>query len=209
MTTLKFITTFLLITLYSCGQKSAKYKVDSVAVELNNKAMTLVTFIDNADSSKKAISLLDKATTIDSNYFLGHCNKLMFFNQLKQFDKAVLTVNKLIRLRPFAHDLYLTGGILYERIGDTVSSKTYFTKSLTICSTVLDTMSVTNSDYEMLMGNKATNLIMLDNQQKANEILRKLYDKQTDEELKKNTLLMMNKSKKQLLELWASDQYSH
>jgi len=209
MTNFKFITTFLLITLYSCGQKPAKYKVDPAAVELNNKAMTLVAFIDNADSSNKAISLLDKATTIDSNYFLGHYNKLMFFNQLKQFDKAVLTINKLIQLRPSAHDLYLTGGILYERIGDTVSSKAYLTKSLTICSAVLDTMSVTNRDYEMLMSNKATNLIMLDNQQKANEILKQLYDKQTDEELKKNTLSMMNKNKKQLLELWTSDQYSH
>ena len=209
MTTLKFITTFLLITLYSCGQKSAKNKVDLAAVELNNKAMKFVAFIDNPDSSKKAISLLDKATTIDSNYFLGHHNKLMFFNQLKQFDKAILTVNKLIQLRPSAHDLYLTGGILYERNGDTISSKAYFTKSLKICSAILDTMSLTNRDYEMLMLNKATNLIMLDSQQEANEILEKIYDKQTDEELKKNTFLLMNKNKKQLLELWTSDQYSH
>ena len=120
-----------------------------------------------------------------------------------------MIVNKLIQLRPSAHDLYTTGGILYERNGDTISSKAYFTKSLTICSTILDTISVTNRDYEMLMGNKATNLIMLDSQQEANEILKKLYDKQTNEELKKNTFLLMNKNKKQLLELWTSDQYSH
>ena len=209
MTTLKFITTFLLITLYSCGQKPAKHKADPAAVELNNKAMTLVAFIDNPDSSRKAISLLDKATTIDSNYFLGHYNKLMFFSELKQFDKAVLTINKLVQLQPSAHDLYLTGGILYERIGDTVSAKAYFTKSLAICSSVLDTMNFKNSDYEMLVSNKATNLIMLGNQEKANELLKKLYDSLTDKEHKKMTLSMMNKSKKQLLELWASDQYSH
>jgi tetratricopeptide (TPR) repeat protein len=206
MTTLKFITSFLLIAIYSCGHHSAKNTVDPAAVELNNKAMTLVAFIDNADSSNKAIILLNKATTIDSNYFLGHYNKLLFFNQLKQFDKAVLTVNKLIQLRPSAQDLYLTGGILYERIGDTVSSKQYFTKSLTICTAVLDTMSVTNRDYDMLLTNKAANLIMLGYQQQANEILKKLYDKQTDEELKMNTLLMMNKSKKQLLEFWTGNQ---
>lgn len=206
MMTHKFIKPFLLVALYSCGQHSAKNTVDPAAVELNNKAMTLVAFIDNADSSKKAISLLNKATIIDSNYFLGHYNKLMFFNQLKQFDKAVLTVNKLIQLRPSAHDLYFTGGILYERIGDTVSSKQYFTKSLTICTTVLDTMSVTNTDYDMLLTNKAANLIMLGYQQQANGILKNLYDKQTDEELKMNTLLMMNKSKKQLLEFLTGNQ---
>lgn len=209
MTTLKFLTTFLLIGLCSCGQKSAKHKVDHAAVELNNKAMTFVPFIDNADSAKKAISLLDKATTIDSNYFLGHFNKLMFFNQLKQFDKAVLTVNKLIKLRPAAHDLYLTGGILYEQLGDPISSKSYFEKSLAICNSVLDTMSTKNRDYKMLVGNKAVNLIMLGEQAKANELLKQLYDSQTNEEQKKWTASLMNKNKKELLELWTGDQYSH
>ena len=208
MTTLKFITIFVLIALYSCGQKPKKCKGDPAAVDLNNKAMTLVRFIDNVDSSKKAISLLDNATSIDSNYFLGYYNKLMFFNQLKQFDKAVLTINKLIQLRPSAHDLYLTGGILYERIGDTISSKKYFEKSLTICNTVLDTMNKTNRDYEMLVGNEAVNLIMLGDEIKANELLKKLYDSQTDEALKKMTLSMMNTSKKELLASLREDKSS-
>ena len=208
MTTLKFITIFVLIALYSCGHKPTKYKVDPAAVDLNYKAMTLVRFIDNVDSSKKAISLLDNATSIDSNYFLGYYNKLMFFNQLKQFDKAVLTINKLIQLRPLAHDLYLTGGILYERIGDTISSKKYFEKSLTICNTVLDTMNKTNRDYEMLVGNEAVNLIMLDDEIKANELLKKLYDSQTDKALKKMTLSMMNTSKKELLASLTEDKSS-
>jgi hypothetical protein len=67
-------------------------------------------------------------------------------------------------------------------------------------------MSVTNTDYEMLLTNKAANLIMLGYQQQANGILKNLYDKQTDEELKMNTLLMMNKSKKQLLEFLTGNQ---
>ena len=100
--------------------------------------MTLVLFIDNPDSSKKAISLLDKATLIDSNYFLGYANKLMFYSQLKQFDKLIWTNNKLIQLRPSAQDLYLRGGIFYEQISDTESAKGYFNKSLTICNAVLE-----------------------------------------------------------------------
>lgn len=209
MMTLKIITTFLLIALYSCGQKPVKHKVDPAAVELNNKAMTLVAFIDNVDSSKKAISLLDKATIIDSNYFLGYYNKLMFLNQLKEFDKAILTVNKLIQLRPTAHDLYMTGGMLYERIGDTISSKAYFEESLTICNNVLDTMSNKNRDYEMLVSNKAVDLIMLGDQIKANELLKTLYDSQTDDEIKKLTLSLMNKNKKELIEQFTGDLYSH
>lgn len=209
MKCLKFLAALLFFGLCSCGQNAGKQKADATAVQLNNQALTLVAFIDNADSSRKAISLLNKATTIDSNYLLGHYNKLMFYNQLKRFDQAVLTVNKLLQLRPTAHDLYLTGAVLYERLGDTVSSKPYFEKSLAICNNVLDTMSTKNRDYEMLVGNKAINLIMLGDQAEANELLKKLYDSQTDEELNKGRTFLINKNKKQLLELWTSNQYSH
>jgi tetratricopeptide (TPR) repeat protein len=125
-------------------------------VQLNNRAMTLVLFIDNPDSSKKAISLLDKATLIDSNYFLGYSNKLLFYYQLKQFDKLIWTNNKLIQLRPLAHELYLRGGIFYEEIGDAESAKGYFNRSLKICNAVLDTMNTKNRDFVMLTTNKAT-----------------------------------------------------
>lgn len=161
MTTIKFLIQILLITLCSCAEKPTKYKVDSAAVELNNQIIPLVRFIENADSSQKAISLLDKATVIDSNYFLGYLNKLMFLNQLKQWDKAILTTNKLIQLKPNAHDLYLTGGIFYERIKDTISSKNYFERSIRICDKVLDTMNFNNPDFLMLNASKAANLTML------------------------------------------------
>lgn len=85
--------------------------------------MTLVPFVDNIDSAKKAIKMLDSATTIDSNYYLGHFNKIMFLNRLSQFDKAILTSKSLIRLRPDAHDLYIVCGIFYEKLCDTISSK--------------------------------------------------------------------------------------
>ena len=205
MSTIKLITSFLLIALYSCGQNAARQKVDPAAVKLNNQAMTLVRFIDNADSSKKAISLLDKATSIDSNYYLGYSNKLMFYYQLKEFDKLISTNNRLIQLRPSAHDLYLTGGIFYEKIGDTVSAKRYFNKSLTICNAVLDTMNTKNPDFVMLTTNQAVNLIMLNDSTKANSILKTLYDNQPDdpqfESVEKQYIqTIMTKSKKDLID---------
>ena len=214
MTTLKFITAFLLITLYSCGQKPAKYKPDPAAVQLNNQAMTLVSYIDNADSSKKAISLLDEATSIDSNYFRGYSNKLMFYYQLKQFNKAILTNNKLIQLRPNAHDLYMTGGMFYEQVGDTASSKAYFNKSLTICNAVLDTMNRKNRDFVMVTTNQAIDLIMLNDSAKANKVLKDLYgsqpdDPQYDNVEKKYIQSLMNKSKRDLIDFMNNpDKYS-
>ena len=132
----------------------------------------------------------------------------MFLYSLKQYDKAALTINNCIRLKPFAHDLFLTGGILYEKIGDTISSRKYFQKSLTLCNKALDTMNLSNSDYEMFVSNKAVNLIMLDKQAQAKEILKRLYERQTDQELKKMTLELMNKTKKELVVSMTSDQYS-
>jgi tetratricopeptide (TPR) repeat protein len=215
MTTLKFISVFLLIAFVSCEQNSTKHKVDPAAVQLNNQAMTLVPYIDNADSSKKAISLLDKAIEIDSNYFLGYSNKLMFYYQLKQFDKALLTNNRLIQLRPNAHDLYMRSGMLYEQLGDTASSKTYFKRSLAICNSVLDTMDKRNRNFVMLTTNQAINLIMLDDSAKANDILKTLYDNQPDDPKfdnveKKYIQSLMGKSKSDLIDLMSNpEKYSH
>jgi tetratricopeptide (TPR) repeat protein len=143
--------------------------------------MSLVSFIENPDSSKKAIELLDSATKIDSNYFLGHYNKLMFLSQLNRNDESLRTLKRLIVLRPNAHDLYLMGGIWHEKIGNSDSSHKYFEKSLSICNSVLDTMNKKNKDYVMLMQNKAINLIMLDDSLKANILLKNLIDFMPDD----------------------------
>ena len=201
MATSKFIILSLLCGLYACGQNQTNHKPDPAAVEFNKKALSLMPFFDNVDSSRKAIFLLDRATIIDSNYFAGYYNKLMFLNTLKQFDKAILAANNLIRIRPFAHDLYLTRGFLYDQIGDTISSRNDFQRSLAICNAVLDTMNSKNTAFDYLLMNKATNLVMLGDQKEGNKVLKKLYDKQTDETFKKFYGSLMNKPKKEFLAL--------
>lgn len=204
MTTLKFIS-FLLIGFCSCGQQPVNHKSNSEAVRLNNQITPLIPFTDNPDSCRKALLFLDSATANDNNNFLAHHNKLMFLYGLKQSDKAILTVNELIRLRPNAHDLFMMKGNLYEIIGDTISSKSDFQKSLTICNSALDTMSTTNRDYAMLITNKAINLIMLGDSIQANKILKNLYNTQPDDSAfdnveKKYILSHLNKNKNQLME---------
>jgi Flp pilus assembly protein TadD len=123
----------------------------------------------------------------------------MFYVQLKEFNNAILTINQLIRLRPSAHDLYLTGGVLYEQSGDSISARRFYEKSLAICTITLDSMNKKNTAYEMLLGNKAINYIMLGDTTKANEILGTLLANQTDGEMKRITLSMMNKNRDELL----------
>jgi hypothetical protein len=197
MTFLKFVLLFLLISLYSCGQK--KYHANPEATRLNNKIISLTRYIDNTDSCKKALSFLDSATTIDSNCFTCYYNKLMFLTSLKQYDKAILTINCLIRLKPLANDLYMTGGVFYKKIGDTISSNAYFQKSLTICNSVLDTLNTNDRDHDMLIINKGIDIIILGDQVKGKQILKQLYDRQTDSTYKEYIASFMNKSKEQLL----------
>jgi len=132
----------------------------------------------------------------------------MFLYSLKQFDKAVETMNECIRINPSAHDLYLTGGILYEKVGDTISSLKYFQKSLAILNPVLDTMNVHHMNYEMLVSNKAINLIMLGENKAGNDLLKSIAERQQEPESRDLTLSYMNKSKKELVEMMTNSQYN-
>lgn len=201
MDNFKIILIILATGIYSCKESKVKYKPNPIAVELSNKIIPLSSYIDNPDSCRKALKFLDDATAIDNNCFSCHSNKLMFLNSLKEYDNAIATIENLTRLKPNAHDLYLTGGMFCERNNDTIASKVYFQKSLSICDVVLDTISLKNRDYEMIITNKAINLIMLEKKDEANILLKKLYDSQKDGELKEMTLSMMNKSKSEIIKL--------
>ena len=96
--------------------------------------------------------------------------------------------------------------MLYTQLGDTSNAKTYFTRSLTICNSMLDTMTKTNRDYVMLTTNKAIALIMLDDTPKANRILKTLYHNQPDNPSfvngeKKYIESLMGKSKGDLVDM--------
>jgi len=203
----KLFIIFLFAALYSCGQEVKKSESDPNVARLMNQFVPLVSFLDNPDSCRKALSFLDSATTLNNKCFSCYQNKIMFLNALKEHKKAILTNDTLIMLVPGAHDLYLTGGILCEINKDTISAARYFQKSLVICNTVLDTMSKTHRDYVMLVTNKAVNLVMLDERAQANKILKDLYDSQPDDPeyadlIKKEILSLMNKSKADLREGW-------
>jgi tetratricopeptide (TPR) repeat protein len=208
MTTLKFIPAFLLIVLYSCGQKSVRHTPNPEAIKLHNKIIPLVNHLENSDSCKKGLLYLDSATTIDSNCFSCNYEKLMFLSSLNQFDKAVLTINNCIRIRPYAHDLYLTGGLLYARTGDTISAKKYFQKSLEILNPVLDTMKTNDNNYEMLVGNKAVNLLMLGYDKQLDDLLKQLSNSQLDTAITKNILVMRGMNRKVLIIKMTGDKNS-
>lgn len=84
-----FIFIFIYFSLTACGHKSDRHTPNPDAARLNDSAIRLTNYIGNRDSAEKAMKLLDKATEIDSNYFLGYYNKLFFLDQLKQYPKEM------------------------------------------------------------------------------------------------------------------------
>lgn len=123
----------------------------------------------------------------------------MFLNTLNEYNKAIVAIKNSIRIKPEANDLYMLGGLLYEKVSDSLLADQYFQESLNICNKILDTMSKGNSDYLMLMSNKAINLIMLGSHSEANKLLKKIYENETDESEKNNILETMSATKAELI----------
>ncbi|HEU5166634.1 MAG TPA: hypothetical protein VFU29_13885 [Chitinophagaceae bacterium] len=203
MNTPKFSILILLLTLAACGQKSnetKKHIVNAKAKQLNDSAMTLIRYMKD-DSSQKAILLLDEAIKIDSNYFIAYWNKLSLQSQLKQYDKAIATGKEILKLNksPYYNFLIAT---FYYRLGDTTSANNYFKKTLTMCDTVLDTMSTKNkATYEVVVMNKGVSLIFLGHEEEGNKILKQFYDNQTDTAYRVWTGAFMNKTKEEILKV--------
>ena len=171
------------ILLQSCNQESPKHVTDPKAIALGRKIEPLVQYLNDKDSCRKAITYLDSATGIDSDYFLGYDNKLMFLNRLGDYKSGLAAINQLIRLRPNAHDLYLNKGIFYEKLNDSVNAAKCFEKSLSICNAVLDTMSSQNRDYILFLTNKICNQIFLGQSREAGKTFEESRKNIIDENL--------------------------
>ena len=149
----------------------------------------------------KAISLLEQAILIDSNYFTAYRNKLSFQIVLKDYNQALKTAIKISQLRPSNPDYYVTIGLLYEIQGDSVSSKKQFIEAEKQYDKMLDTITLSNKNYNMLLMDKAINLIYLGEQQKGNDILKQLYNDQKESSLKEMLASYINKSKGEIIKM--------
>jgi tetratricopeptide (TPR) repeat protein len=203
MTTLKLSIFFLFLTLFACrhqNRDSKKHIVDAKAKQLNDSAVALVRSM-NEEDSRKAISLLDEAIKIDSNYFTAYWNKLCLQSQLKQYDKAIETGKQILKLKKAPY-YYFIIATFYYRMGDTTLANDYFKKTLTVCDKVLDTMSKKNkATYEVVIMNKSVSLIFLGQQEEGNKVLKQFYDSLTDSTYKMYTAAFMNKTKEEILKV--------
>jgi tetratricopeptide (TPR) repeat protein len=185
------------LALIACARNADTNKL--LVRQLNDSAVTLTMKSFDSLSYVKAIELLDHATQLDSNSVSSYWNKLAFQSQIKQHDKALGTVKELIRLRPNTPDFYVTAGVLYEQLGDTITSEKYFRKGLSHFDNLLDTMSIRNTNYSMLRINKAVTLVLSGEEKKGQELLQ-LYYKEEDSLYREAMKPFIGKSRQEILE---------
>src|ERR1700722_15276543 len=146
----RLFTLLFLPALFSCKPAPSKVKINPEAIKLNNRAITLVYQAGGGESNQildSAIMLLNKAIQIDSNYARTYYNKFTYQNELKQYDKAILTGKRIIVLRPLEPNIKLMLGEDYEKLGDTPRSTSSYQAALDCCNKILDTMKPNNKTY--------------------------------------------------------------
>ena len=190
---MKFLTSFIFLGFLSCKQQESY----SQAKQLTDSASKV---FQNTHNPLKALSLLNQAVEIDSNYVPALTSKLNFEMVSNMPDKALVTAMRLIKIKPEVSEYYTALGFIYEQKNDTISSKKIFLDAVARCDKKLDGMSKLNKDYDWILLGKASNLLFAGDERRANDILKELYDRSQDETFKGVIKSFMNKSKQQILE---------
>jgi len=126
--------------LISCEKKEIKsIQYNSKAIEINNKAVKLM--INHKLDS--ALILYDKAIKLDDKYYLPHSNKIGIYLELKEYDKALLESELVIKKKPDLAEGWFFSGLLNEKQGNIDKSITYYKKSIEIF-----TNRINNSEKE-------------------------------------------------------------
>ncbi len=181
----------LILITVSCGQDKTnsnikqdaptEYSPKPEAIELNNKALE-ITMLQRDDSIKvdSAILLLDKATALDSLYFFGYSNKIQFL-MIKQDFPRMLETNKRIReLRPNQPNWTIQRALILELSGEIEQANTEYKKGINEYERILDSEENLSWEFELEF---AQSLVMANNYDKAQKIIKRLKKENPDLEI--------------------------
>ena len=162
-----FILTLFLA--FSCRERKEKFNQE--AIELNNRA---VKFMANVEYDS-ALILLDKATKLDSNYYLAYANKVTTYLEIRNFNKALEELEKELKIKPKLAEGWSLAGILYYEKGDTIKALNCFEKSIELFE-----VRIANPDNKKYLTenrlNRAVSLILIGRENEGRDELNKLKE---------------------------------
>lgn len=193
---------FIIQSFIACNfsqHKKEDYKINRDARKLNDSAVYIALHLHEYE---KAISLLDQATKIDSNYFQAFDNKFSFQRLIKPFDQnKILTIlNNLNRIKPEDPRYYALIGILYYKMKKPSISDIYFKNAAIYYEKILDTTYAKNEYYGFFLQNQALNFIFIDKEVEGKKILKHIYEETKYQPFKEKINFFFKSSKKEILD---------
>ncbi|MFI5196793.1 MAG: tetratricopeptide repeat protein [Chitinophagales bacterium] len=175
------------------------YMPDPKAKMVNDKAInTYIRYNKNQDSVVSVIRMLDQALNIDSNYFIAWTNKLSFECQLKQYDNALNTAKRIIRIFPDQTNVIFFSGLLEFKTGHNDEATATFNKLINIYDEVPDTNN--NSDHlKTALLNKGIALKLMGKADESRKIFVNLSIKESDLAVRRHINAYISKSKEEII----------
>ncbi len=173
------------------GNDSARKLMDKIDSEMPGGHLPMNAYIP----------FVDEIIKVDSNYYKAFCYRYFFQVKFENYDSAISTTQKLIRLEPLIPDNYVNMGILYELKKDKKMALRYFKSAEQLFSKVLDTMKARNHEYDWLLFHQGLNLIYVGKQKEGNKIISEVYNHQLDGVLQELGRLYINKSREEVIKI--------
>ena len=133
------ILTFVII---SSGMSNCQNKLDNSNIKkstedlirMNDYAVKLSTIDNNnKDSTLKALSILNEVIRIDSTYLIAHNNRLSVLIKLREREKALSQINKIISIRKEDSSLYMIKGHILEKLNLKKEANKEYSIATTLC----------------------------------------------------------------------------
>lgn len=164
------------ILLASCSGINKKEVYNPKAIELNNKAGAQMQKFNN-DS---ALILFDKAIEIDKTYYLPHSSKAAIFIQRKEYDKALVESETVIKIKPDFAEGWAFAGMIHDKLGNTETAMEYYKKSVELFDKQIADPEMKTKVFTNRL-NRAFSLILLGQESEAKDEMKKLKDEKPDD----------------------------
>ncbi len=150
-----------------------EYKLQ--AIEFNNRARINAQY----QRYESALMLYDKAIELDERYYNPHLGKRSIYVSLGEYEKALQESEMVIKKKPDLAEEWAFSGMLHEWLGDSVTAFQYYQKSIELYDDIISDPE--NSDeIARVRFNRAMSFILLGEDTKGREELKKIKDENPD-----------------------------
>jgi tetratricopeptide (TPR) repeat protein len=198
---MKFIYLALFLSSSAFGQMVSKDKLSPQIISKMDSALTLF----KSGNYKQGLSIYDRIIQIEPGNIVILEIKGGWELALKEYNRALQTSLRVIKLEPRVIRYQLRAGSLYLRTGDPVKARPFFEKVIRLSNQVLDTLNSADRDnqiqYKLC---KALATIFNGDRTAGNKLLLQLY-KYEGERPGAASYQYLYKSKDEVLKVWLGE----